>query len=84
VTKDVADYALMMGVPARQIGWMSRHGHRLDNPDVDGIMVCPESGYHYKEVKPGVIKCLDLDEDKPLPSDKAIGTVSYDDFKKNK
>src|SRR5262249_8187422 len=30
VTKDVPDYALMMGVPARQVGWMSRHGYRLD------------------------------------------------------
>src|SRR3954468_12949072 len=29
VTKDVPDYALMTGVPARQAGWMSRHGHRL-------------------------------------------------------
>lgn len=30
VTKDVADYALMVGVPAKQIGWMSEHGERLD------------------------------------------------------
>lgn len=49
VVSDVADYALMLGVPARQRGWMSRHGHRLQNPSDDGIMVCPESGWHYKK-----------------------------------
>jgi UDP-2-acetamido-3-amino-2,3-dideoxy-glucuronate N-acetyltransferase len=82
VAKNVSDYALMMGVPARQVGWISRHGIRLPEPDSKGIMVCPESGYHYKEVKPGVLKCLDLDEEAPLPADKAKGTLSYDEFKK--
>lgn len=82
VTKDVPDYALMTGVPAMQIGWMSRHGIRLPEADVDGIMICPESGYRYKEIEPGVVRCLDLDEDSPLPPDKAIGQVSYDQFKK--
>jgi UDP-2-acetamido-3-amino-2,3-dideoxy-glucuronate N-acetyltransferase len=48
VTKDVPDYALMMGNPARQKGWMSRHGHILKNPDKDGILVCPESGLRYQ------------------------------------
>ena len=48
VTKNVPDYALMMGVPARQAGWVSRHGIPLPEPDADGIMVCPESGYRYK------------------------------------
>src|SRR5512137_1907069 len=47
VTKDVPDYALMVGSPARQKGWMSRHGHMLKNPDKDGILVCPESGLRY-------------------------------------
>jgi UDP-2-acetamido-3-amino-2,3-dideoxy-glucuronate N-acetyltransferase len=32
VTKNVPDFALVVGNPARQIGWMSRHGHRLDSP----------------------------------------------------
>lgn len=82
VVKDVPDYALMMGNPARQRGWMSRHGIRLPQPDSDGIMVCPESGYRYKEVSPGVVKCLDLDEEAPLPPEKAIGKIPYDDFKK--
>ena len=34
VTTDVPDYALMMGVPAKQFGWVSRHGHRMV-PDAD-------------------------------------------------
>jgi UDP-2-acetamido-3-amino-2,3-dideoxy-glucuronate N-acetyltransferase len=82
VAKDVPDYALMMGVPARQAGWISRHGIRLLKPDSNGIMICPESGYRYKEVETGVLKCLDLDEDTPLPAEKARGTISYDEFKK--
>ena len=81
VAKNVPDYALMMGVPARQAGWVSRHGHRL-NPGRDGIMVCPESGFKYKEVSPGVLRCLDLDEEAPLPPHLAVGNVSYDEFKK--
>ena len=82
IAKDVPDYALMVGVPARQDGWMSRHGIRLPKPDADGIMVCTESGYRYKEIEPGLVKCLDLDEDAPLPPDKAVGTISYDELKK--
>lgn len=68
VVSDVPDYALMLGVPARQKGWMSRHGHRLQNPDSDGVMICPESGWRYKEVEPGVLRCLDWPEDEPLPA----------------
>jgi UDP-2-acetamido-3-amino-2,3-dideoxy-glucuronate N-acetyltransferase len=67
VRGDVPDYALMLGVPARQRGWMSRHGHRLPKPDADGIMVCPESGWRYREVGPGVVRCLDWSEDQALP-----------------
>jgi UDP-2-acetamido-3-amino-2,3-dideoxy-glucuronate N-acetyltransferase len=67
VTRDVPDYALMMGVPARQVGWMSRHGHRLGTPDADGFLCCPESGWRYREVKPGLLRCLDLDEAAPIP-----------------
>src|SRR5439155_26652509 len=53
VTKDVPDYALVMGNPARQAGWMSRHGQRLSPPDPAGVMKCPEDGHRYKEVEPG-------------------------------
>jgi UDP-2-acetamido-3-amino-2,3-dideoxy-glucuronate N-acetyltransferase len=77
VTKSVPDFALVVGNPARQVGWMSRHGHRLEAPNTDGIMQCPESGYRYKEVEPGVLRCLDLDEEAPLPSKLSVGTKSY-------
>jgi UDP-2-acetamido-3-amino-2,3-dideoxy-glucuronate N-acetyltransferase len=40
VAKSVPDYALMVGNPARQISWMSRHGHRLRHPDSEGVMRC--------------------------------------------
>ena len=43
VTKHVPDYALVVGNPARQIGWMSEFGHRL-NFDENGVAECPESG----------------------------------------
>ena len=82
VSKDVPDYALMVGVPARQRGWMSRHGHRLDNTDENGNMICPESGLSYKELEPGILRCLDLDEDFPLPESLAVGTIPYDEWKK--
>lgn len=81
VAKDVPDYALMVGNPSRQAGWMSRHGHRLADPDPDGIMRCPESGFRYQEVKSGVLRCLDLDEDLPLPASMAVGTKTYDELK---
>lgn len=42
VTKDVLPYALMIGNPARQDGWVSEYGHRL-NFDVRGVALCPES-----------------------------------------
>jgi UDP-2-acetamido-3-amino-2,3-dideoxy-glucuronate N-acetyltransferase len=48
VTHDVADYALVAGVPARQIGWMSRHGERLALPLAGaGDAVCPATGEAY-------------------------------------
>lgn len=67
VRRDVPDYALAAGVPAVQKGWVGRHGHRLSTPDRDGIMRCPESGWRYREVAPGVVRCLDWPEDRPLP-----------------
>jgi UDP-2-acetamido-3-amino-2,3-dideoxy-glucuronate N-acetyltransferase len=46
VTKDVAPFALVMGNPARQTGWMSARGYKLQF-DADGKAVCPESGEVY-------------------------------------
>ena len=48
ITRDVPDFALVLGVPARHIGWMSRHGERLALPLVgDGEAVCPATGEPY-------------------------------------
>lgn len=66
VASDVPDYALMLGVPARQKGWMSRHGHRLVEKDSIGNLICPESKWKYQEASPGVLRCLDWDEDTGL------------------
>lgn len=55
VTKPVLDYALVVGNPARQIGWMSEYGHRLSF-DENGIAVCPEGKDTYKLEKGRVTK----------------------------
>ncbi|HLS27296.1 MAG TPA: acyltransferase, partial [Opitutales bacterium] len=47
VLRNVPDYALIVGVPGKQRGWMSRHGHRL-HPDPSGYCRCPESGFTYR------------------------------------
>jgi UDP-2-acetamido-3-amino-2,3-dideoxy-glucuronate N-acetyltransferase len=47
VTKDVPDYALVVGNPAKQIGWMSESGHRLKF-DENGIAICPEKEERYQ------------------------------------
>ena len=67
VRGDVPDYALMLGTPAVRKGWMSRHGHRLQCSSPDGVLVCPESGWRYREVEPGILRCLDWPEEKALP-----------------
>ena len=46
VSRDVADFALVVGVPARRIGWVSRHGERLAF-DADGTAACPATGERY-------------------------------------
>ena len=82
VAVNVPDYALMVGVPARRTGWMSRHAVRLGEPDAEGAMVCPESGYRYREVELGVVRCLDLGEDEPLPAALAVGTKAYNELRR--
>lgn len=67
VRGDVPDYALMLGVPAQQKGWMSRHGHRLTTRNEAGQWVCPESDWRYHEVEPGLLRCLDWSESDSLP-----------------
>jgi UDP-2-acetamido-3-amino-2,3-dideoxy-glucuronate N-acetyltransferase len=82
VTQDVPDYALVMGNPARQKGWMSRHGHKL-KPAGDGVLACPETGFRYHETANGELRCLDLDEDEPLPIVLRSGAQSYSEFKRS-
>ncbi|HNY43813.1 MAG: acyltransferase [Bacteroidota bacterium] len=55
VTKAVPDYALVVGNPARQTGWMSEYGHKL-NFDKNGFATCPESGEKYQLINNSVKK----------------------------
>ena len=79
VTRDVPDYALILGVPGKRDGWMSRHGHRLEGEG--GLFICPESGYRYR-LEGGVMRCLDLDEEDALPAAETVGAVHYRDLPK--
>ena len=47
ITKEVKDFALVVGNPAKQIGWVSEYGHRLNFND-QGIATCEESGHQYQ------------------------------------
>ena len=55
VTKDVKPYALVVGNPARQTGWMSEYGHKL-RFDETGFAICPESGEKYRLMNGSVFK----------------------------
>ena len=68
VRHDVPDYALILGVPGVQKGWMSLHGYRLQSTNEENILVCPGSGWRYKVMQPGLLRCLDWDENMPLPT----------------
>jgi UDP-2-acetamido-3-amino-2,3-dideoxy-glucuronate N-acetyltransferase len=59
INRDVPDYALMLGVPARQAGWMSAFGERLDLPlSGEGEVVCPGDGSRYRLEGDRVTKLL--------------------------
>ena len=79
VTKDVPDYGLILGNPGQLTGYMSRHGHKLKF-DEAGRASCPESKFIYEKVDEEV-RCLDLNEDSPLPSEFSVGSQSYNSFK---
>ncbi|MBV8604051.1 MAG: N-acetyltransferase [Pelomonas sp.] len=56
VHRNVPDFALMVGVPARRVGWMSRHGERLEF--VDGVAQCPATGERYRLVEANQVELL--------------------------
>ncbi len=79
VTKDVPDYAMMVGVPAKQSGWISRHGHSLKF-DSDGLAMCPESKLRYQLTtndNDPYVRSIDLDESAKLPPELSVGNVRY-------
>ena len=80
VTRDVRDYSLVVGAPARHVGWMSRHGLPLIGKCGEPIE-CPESGLRYLEEPEGVMRCLDLDEEAPLSDRLSRGTQRYDSYR---
>ena len=80
VRKDVPEYAMMLGVPAEQRGWMSRHGHILCFDDA-GVATCPESKMQY-QLEEGRVQCLDLGEEESLPGELMTGRVAYSDLKR--
>jgi UDP-2-acetamido-3-amino-2,3-dideoxy-glucuronate N-acetyltransferase len=55
VTKNIPPYALVVGNPARQIGYVGEYGHRLYFNE-DGVAVCPESGQEYRLENGGVTR----------------------------
>ncbi len=79
VTKDVPDYGLIVGVPGKLAGFMSRHGIKL-NFDKDGIAICPESNLRYKKEGERVY-CIDLKEEEDLPENIKRSIKSYRAFK---
>jgi UDP-2-acetamido-3-amino-2,3-dideoxy-glucuronate N-acetyltransferase len=81
VTRDVPDYALMKGNPARQTGWMSRHGHVLKGKK-GAVLRCPEAGLKYQLDAKGWLRCLDLDENASIPAELARGKKSYREFER--
>lgn len=57
VTRSVPPYALVVGNPARQTGWMSENGHKLKF-NAEGYAICPESGERYRLLNGGVEKLV--------------------------
>ncbi len=77
VTGDVPDYAMMLGVPARQRGWVTRHGHPIQLDQPGDQATCPESGLHYQMKADGSVVCVEVNEDADLPADLAVGRTPY-------
>jgi UDP-2-acetamido-3-amino-2,3-dideoxy-glucuronate N-acetyltransferase len=74
VTRDVPAYALVQGNPARQVGWVSRHGARLEGPDARGIMSCSISGLRYRLRSARELVCLETKAE-PTPEPTCSSTT---------
>jgi len=61
VVREVLPYALVVGNPSRQIGWMSEYGHRLEFNN-EGLAICPESGEEYRLNEDKVTKTRSINE----------------------
>ncbi len=86
VTKNIPDYGCVRGVPGKQIGWMSRHGHPLEFDDQQ-IAVCPESALKYQrseESQEVRVHCLDLDEELPLAPGLSVGQRDYRQYSQSR
>ena len=55
INRDVPAFALMVGVPARQVGWMGEHGTRLEEETEAGFWRCPATGTRYRETPTGLV-----------------------------
>lgn len=66
VTRDTPRYGLMVGTPARRVGWAGRHGAVLRPGKRPGEWVCPDSGWVYRETECGLI-CTTHPDDTPMP-----------------
>ena len=73
ITKDVPDYALVVGNPARQTGWMSRAGYRLEFGQ-DGTAVCPGTGEKYL-LKDGKVTLIEHNNPYSVGSTSASGRI---------
>lgn len=80
VTSDIPDYGFVRGVPAKLVGWMSRHGHVLDFSE-SSVARCPESNYRYEisyhSASTPVVQCLDVAEEQVLPDEASIGRLNF-------
>ncbi len=86
VKEDVPSYALFAGVPAKQVGWMSRHGHRLQFSE-EGLATCPESELRYRLNECDgtfTVSCIDLNEEATLPKELSVGTQEFGTFKNSR
>ncbi|MEO0475474.1 MAG: acyltransferase [Planctomycetota bacterium] len=79
VTKNVPDYAMIVGVPGKQRGFVTRHGHPI-NPSPSETVECPETGLRYALNNDGELRCLDLAETAPLPDHLIKGITPYRDL----